>query len=203
MQTYSHLIITAALDVANKHGIEKKYHIKVDSWALLLGSFLPDIPLFILSLIYFVEQGVFSGDFVATPEIFGATYDALYFNDFFWIVGHSLFHSPIMIAVYAAIGYWFGLRKGQTWARLLFWFAVGAGLHSFLDIFTHHDDGPLLLFPLNWTWRFSSPVSYWDIDHYATIFAPIEHLIDLVLIGWLVRRRFFNTDDNKSNTQTE
>jgi hypothetical protein len=33
-------------------------------------------------------------------------------------------------------------------------------------IFTHHSDGRLFLFPLNWSYCFVSPFSYWE-DAYA------------------------------------
>ena len=68
----------------------------------------------------------------------------------------------------------------------LLWFALGCGLHSCVDILTHYDDGPLLFFPFNWRYRFASPISYWDPRHYANIIAPLEHLMDLFFIGYLV-----------------
>lgn len=201
VQTYSHLIITAALDVANKDKIESSQGVKVDTWALLLGSFMPDMPLVILTLIFFVQNGVFGGGAQDMSEIFGPAYDNLYFNDPVWITGHALFHAPPMILLYLTIGYWFGFRGGKPWARALFWFAVGCGLHSAIDIVTHHNDGPLLLFPFNWSWRFTSPVSYWDPDHYGLIFAPLEHLLDLGLLGWLLWRRLRNRKNKVSENE--
>ena len=126
---------------------------------------------------------------VPPAAIFGADYDNLYFNDPLWITGHALFHAPPMILLYLTIGYWFGIKKGKGWARALFWFAVGCGFHSAIDIVTHHNDGPLLFFPFDWTTRFSSPVSYWDPQHYGGIFAIFEHLLDIVLLAWLFIQR--------------
>ncbi len=40
-------------------------------------------------------------------------------------------------------------------------------LHSMIDVATHFDDGPVLFWPLDWSTRFASPVSYWDDDHYG------------------------------------
>ena len=117
----------------------------------------------------------------------------LYFNDPLWIASHNFFHAPLILLALGILG-WSVMRQQQQWGVLLFWFAVGAGLHSVIDIFTHHNDGPLLLFPLNWQLRFLSPVSYWHPDHYGLIFAPLEHLLDVVLatylvVFWLRRRR--------------
>ncbi|MEI2691742.1 MAG: hypothetical protein V9H69_19395 [Anaerolineae bacterium] len=50
------------------------------------------------------------------------------------------------------------------------WLAAGLALHSALDVLTHHDDGPLLLFPFDWRRRWCSPVSYWDQAHHAAPF---------------------------------
>lgn len=181
MQTYSHAIITAAL--------EKRFGgnspIKVDKWALLAGSFMPDMPLFILTMIFFAGRASSGEGFDA--GLFGQDYDTLYFTNPVWIIGHSLFHSPPMITLYLAIGYFWGVRGGKRWALALFWFAIGAGFHALLDIPTHHNDGPLLFFPFDWQTRFSSPISYWDPAYGARIFAPLEHLLDVLLLGFLLR----------------
>lgn len=179
MQTYSHALVNAALGKQlEKRGVRPKY------WALVLGSLMPDAPLTVLTLNYIAQRGGFNAE---PSEVFGSAYDALYFTDPVWIIGHSLFHSPFMIALYLIIGWYFGFRRGQQWAQWVFWFAVGNGLHSFADVFTHHNDGPLLLFPFEWNYRFTSPVSYWDRDHFGVPFAIGEHLLDLFLIGYFVR----------------
>lgn len=185
MQTYSHVIITAALRRAS----QDKVPLQINTSALLLGSFLPDIPLVMLTAMFMMERFVLI-DSPVDQDVFGAAYDALYFNDPVWLVGHALFHAPLMILAYAIIGYWFGIRGGQGWAHALFWFAMGCGLHSAIDIVTHHHDGPLLLFPFDWQTRFPSPISYWDRDHYGGQFTIFEHLLDIGLLIWLwVHRR--------------
>lgn len=188
MQTYSHYIITAAL---NKR-MKDKTDLQVNSRAFLLGSLMPDVPLYILSFVFFFQRFVLSDD--ASSELFGQAYDNLYFNDPLWIIGHSAFHAPLMITLYLAVGYWWGIRGKRNWAHALFWFALGCGLHTTLDIFTHHNDGPLLFFPFDWQTRFSSPISYWDPQYGGRIFFPLEHLLDLGLLAYLImpflRRRF-------------
>lgn len=184
MQTYSHFIITVALNKQYKD----RANSEVNTKALLLGSFMPDIPLVLLTLIFFAQRFWF-GDGTPVDSVFGADYDNLYFNDPLWITGHALFHAPPLILFYLTIGYYWGIRQNKGWAIALFWFAIGCGLHSAIDIVTHHDDGPLLLFPFDWKTRFISPISYWDDNHYAAIVAPLEHLLDLVLLIWIVLAR--------------
>lgn len=195
MQTYSHFLITAALNKTYKD----KSPVEVDSRALLIGSFAPDVPLFILTIGFFLQRAL-SGD-ASNPELFGQAYDNLYFNNPVWIIGHSLLHSPLMVTFYLIIGYWFGIRGKQTWALSFFWFAVGCGFHTLIDIPTHHNDGPLLFFPFDWQTRFNSSISYWHPDYGGRIFFPIEHLANLGIIAYLVMpfiRRRFSKENTKS-----
>ena len=175
MQTYSHLLITAVLrDQLIKRDIAQPGR------AFLVGSVLPDVPLLLLTIGYMaVRQSGPAG------ELFGASYDQLYFHNPWWIAGHNLFHAPLLLLVYGLIGYW-GWQRGRRWGPVLFWLAAGCGLHALIDIFTHVTDGPVLFFPLNWTYRFRAPVSYWDPAYGGRIFAPVEHLLDLILVLYLL-----------------
>lgn len=175
MQTYSHFLLTAVLrDQLIKRDIAQPGR------AFLVGSVLPDVPLLLLTIGYAASQrGGISGEF------FGASYDQLYFHNPWWIAGHNLFHALPLILLYGLIGYW-GRQKGKRWGPVLFWLAAGCGFHAIIDIFTHVTDGPVLFFPLNWSYRFRAPVSYWDPTYGGRIFAPLEHLLDLVLIAYLV-----------------
>lgn len=163
---------------------------EVHGWGAVLGSILPDMPLILLTVGYILYRRSNPID----EHIFGPTYDNLYFTHPVWVIGHSLFHAPLMITAVGLLGYW-GKTTGRWWGLFLFWFALGCGLHSIVDILTHHDDGPLLLFPFNWQIRFSSPVSYWDRAHYGNIFSPLESAFQVIILGWLVvdwgYRRFF------------
>ncbi len=140
------------------------------------GSFMPDVPLFLLTAWHALS--IRWGD-DPSARLFGREYDELYFGDPVWIVGHNVMHAPLLIAVGAALGLYLARRDGnKAWLRV-FWFCVGCGLHSAFDIATHYDDGPLLLFPFDFQLRFASPISYWDPRHYGRIVMRIEHLIDL------------------------
>lgn len=194
MQTYSHLILTAALNQRYRERPATEQPVEINTPALLIGSFLPDVPLFILSALFFVQYQGSGQSFSDLMQL----YDDYYFNHPVWIIGHSLFHSPLLLITYGLVGYVFGLKRGKRWGKLLFWLAVGCGFHSFIDILTHHHDGPLLLFPFDWQFRFQSPISYWDGDYFGWLFAPLEHLLDGMLLLYLGRawwrRRQTQTD---------
>lgn len=190
MRTYSHFLMTAVLnDSLKSRGLP------VHTKALLFGSFMPDVPLFVLTLGYFAYRYWFDP---LTPgeHIYGPRYDNLYFYHPVWIISHNLLHGPIPLGVIALAGYYFGLRQQKKWAIALFWFAIACGFHSLVDILTHHDDGPLLFFPFNWEYRFFSPVSYWDPRYGGRIFGSLERLLDLAILAyfaaaWFWRRKAF------------
>lgn len=179
MQTYSHLLVNA---VAGE-GLPAEPG--PDYGAFVLGGLLPDLPLLILSAGYLALQawGPPSGD----ASLWGASYDALYFGHPVWISSHSLLHSPLSLTGIGAVGSW-AVWDGRRWGRLLLWLVAGAALHSVIDILTHHGDGPLLLFPLDWSTRWASPISYWDPGHGAATVSAMEHALDLGLVGYLIWR---------------
>lgn len=184
MNTFSHTIITAALNRRYKTADAADERLPVVTWALLLGSFLPDVPLYILSAVFIANNVIFA----ETPPpdgMFGEAYDTLYFTDPLWIVGHNALHAPLMVGLLLAVGYWWGVRGSRRWALALFWFALGCGLHSSIDILTHANDGPLLLFPFDWQTRFSSPISYWDPQYYGNIFGVFEQVLNVGLLAYL------------------
>lgn len=183
MQTYTHFIMTAALNRALKHNTD----LDVRTRPLLLGAVLPDAGLIVLSTGYFIQRALENGD----GPLFGAEYDALYFENPVWIITHNFFHAPLMVLFFIMLGVYFGRVHGKGWGWALVWFGIGCGLHSFVDILTHHNDGPLLFFPFDWSTRFESPVSYWDPRHYGGIVAPLEHLMNVLLLLYLFigRRR--------------
>jgi hypothetical protein len=179
MQTYSHFLLTAVLGSQLK-----KRKIPLSNRALLIGSFMPDVPLLLLTLGYAISRQLNPAS--TGNSLFGASYDQLYFTNSGWILGHNLFHAPLLILLYGTIG-WISWKRGHAWGMVLFWFAVGCGFHTAIDIFTHVDDGPVLFFPLNWHYRFPGPISYWDPKHGGRIFAPLEHLLVLMILGYFAR----------------
>jgi hypothetical protein len=198
MNTPSHMLINAAFGKQlEKRGVRPMYT------ALVVGSFMPDIPLTLLSVGYIAWHTWGGGALSSAEAADVAFYDMFYFDPT-WITAHHLFHAPLLVALWMGIGWFFGFRQGRTWGKWLFWFAVGNALHSALDIPTHHDDGPLLLFPFNWDLRFTSPVSYWDPDHYGIPFSIFSIGVDLLLVGYFIgewrKRRQRKRGENPKNT---
>lgn len=178
MNTPSHLIINAA--VVKRIGGER---IKIAQSAILWGSVMPDIPLGMLSLLTTFYYRVILGD--PSPDLMEAVLHPLYFNSPFWISATSLLHSPFALGVYLTF-LWRWRNQSGTARSWLFWFFIGCGLHSGIDILTHFNDGPLLLWPLNWQLRFQSPISYWDPAHYGRQFAVFEIILDAGLLLYLL-----------------
>jgi hypothetical protein len=176
MNTPSHLIITAAL--------RKRLagRIAIPRGAFLLGSVLPDLPLFFLvigSQIYFRYLAGAN-----SPHLTEQTFDYLYFNNPWWIASHNVLHSPTLLLI--VLGALWGARDlVGTRRHWCFWFVLGCLLHTALDIPTHVDDGPVVFFPFDWSYRFHSPISYWDPRHYGRQFTVFEAGLDLLLLGYL------------------
>ena len=180
MQTYSHFLITAAFNAHLKRNEQQ-----INTPWLLAGSILPDIPFTLLTLVFWVYY--LWVDPIATEQTVMSVMEYMHFDLFYrdplWIIGHNFFHAPLILMSLGLIG--FRLRR-HRWGQRLFWLAVGAGLHTVIDIFTHHSDGPLLFFPFNWSYRFASPISYWEPGYYAWLVSPLEHALDLILIIYLL-----------------
>ena len=72
--------------------------------------------------------------------------------------------------------------------RFWYWTLLSALFHALCDIPVHHDDGPLLFWPFNWSYRFQSPFSYWDYRHYGKPISRVEHTTDVLILLWLLYR---------------
>ena len=174
--------------------VRKKTGKPTPRWALGLGSIAPDIAL------YFLSFGAiwYFGSWQKMPrqEMGQHIFQNLYYNDPVWITLHNFFHSPTMLAILFVLVWW-ASRSGRISERFSRWcnfFLAACLFHSIVDILTHNDDGPVLFYPFNWTYRFSSPISYWDTDHYAKPFMIFEAALDLMLIGLLVWWRIKERD---------
>jgi membrane-bound metal-dependent hydrolase YbcI (DUF457 family) len=136
MQTPSHFLLTAVL--AHKAPSLTQTGSKI---SLLAGSILPDLPLVLLTLGYELYYRWF-----AVSPTSGSVMEYLHFDLFFtdpvWIISHNFFHSLVINFVLLTVGYW-GMRREQRWAPILFWLTVGTLFHSIIDILTHNSDGRL------------------------------------------------------------
>ena len=178
MITPTHAVVNAVL--ARSTGLRTKLSVQ-SRVAFVVGGVAPDIALYILSVAAVVYYPLIDGVSISDAHE-RAMYD-LYFNSPWWIAGHNLLHAPIiLLAVIAAASLF-----TSSWRRRIRSFAAGALVHSMIDIFVHHDDGPLVFFPVSWSIRFSSPVSYWDPDHYGWFLRPLDLAISAAGAVWLTR----------------
>jgi len=159
--------------------------VPIQRQAFLIGSVAPDLPLWLLSLGGVVYYHLILGWSLA--KSFSLMFDHLYFYNPFWIAFHNLLHAPLLLLLGIAL-VWRKRRNIGSLYRWLFWFLLACLLHSLIDIFTHADDGPLLLFPLNWSIRFYSPISYWDPRYYGREFSRFELGLDGLLLFYLLRQ---------------
>lgn len=176
MNTPSHFLMTAAL--------EKKLHrVPIVKSAFLWGSVAPDLPLWLLSIGGMVYYHLMLG--WSLRETFHLMYDQLYFHHPFWIACHNFLHSPLILGVGLAI-VWRSRQQSGSRSRWLFWFLLASLFHTGVDILTHVDDGPLLLFPIDWSLRFRSAVSYYDPRYFGRSFQQFELGLDLFCLLYLL-----------------
>ena len=206
MQTYSHLILGGVLTGPIGHLTRQNAQRlpAASTSALLLGSILPDLPLIILSIMAItrdVATGIFTNaNFTAPamgvpPELLETSMTAKLFAIWFfenpWVItAQNLFHSPLLLVIFIVLGN-VAWRRGWQRSGWFFWLFCAALLHTLSDIPLHVNDGPLLLFPINWTLRFISPISYWDPNYFGREWSIFEHLLILVLLiylGWHYRK---------------
>jgi hypothetical protein len=174
MQTPSHFLMTATL--AKVYPNLSLANLPMVRGGFLWGSIAPDLALWFLSLggaAYYHWQGL------SLKETAALMFDKLYFHDPFWIVSHNLLHAPMVLA----IGLLWSWRSHRAW---WFWFFLACLFHTTIDILTHVDDGPLIFFPLDWSTRFHSVVSYYDDRYYGREFSIFENGIDLFFLIYLL-----------------
>lgn len=172
MNTPAHIVIAAS--------VAKAVPAVPMNSAFLLGSVAPDLPLYAMSLV----GGVY---FTRVKKMTSKDAADLMFNDLFfknkaWIAVHNFLHSPLLLGLFI-VPLSFFLENGV--AAWFFWFLLSCLLHTALDIPTHHNDGPLLLFPFDWKTRFESPISYWDRNRGAKGFMIFEASLVLILLLYL------------------
>ena len=136
---------------------------------ITLGALLPDLPMFG----FYAYQRLLQGRNEST--IWGE----LYF-DADWQYFFDLWNSFPLLAVAALVAW----RMGATRALALI---ASMALHCLFDLPLHHDDAHGHFEPLT-SWRFESPVSYWDPAHYGRIFGAVEIAGTLLGAALLVRR---------------
>lgn len=177
MKTPSHFILTMVL--ADAFPVWK-----VNRRALLVGAIAPDVPLMFLFVGTILMARLNGSSFPDAVNLFSAQY----FQNPLWVSAHNLFHSPVSILIGFILVV--GLTRATSQNRTRFVsFLYGCAFHSLVDIATHHDDGPLLLWPFEWELRFKSPVSHWDPAHFGLLVLCAEIVLNIVAGYWLLERR--------------
>ena len=128
---------------------------------VLIGAIIPDALMFVFYAIEKLIRG--------TPEIL--IWSERYYDPI-WQYWFDITNSLPLMAVGLAVALW---TRSQWWG-LLFGSMI---LHVLGDLPLHHDDAHRHFLPLS-DWRFISPVSYWDTDHYGGIVSVLEAIAVLV-----------------------
>lgn len=160
MNTPAHLIIGAAAFAQP----EKPFRNTV----IVFAALLPDLSLYLMVMWNSWVRGL------SPQEIFGREYFSSFWQSVF-AIDNSI---PLWLAVLIV-----GLALKIP---LIAVFATVGLMHLALDFPLHHDDGRSHFWPFT-DWKFESPVSYWDPNHYGGIVGPIEGLIclGLLVVLWL------------------
>jgi hypothetical protein len=133
-----------------------------------LGGLAPDAPSFVLVGIALAR---------GTPP--GEIFEVLYFSPGWQAIMAPSHSAPLWTACLAA-------ALMARWSTGAAFFASGL-LHGATDFLTHAEDPHRHFWPLS-DWRFESPVSYWDPEHYGGVFAPAEIALAVLLSALLLRR---------------
>jgi len=137
--------------------------------AITAGAVLPDAPMVGFYLIERVVRGA--------PE--RVVWGQLYFDPH-WQSLFDAFHSLPLIAL-AALFAW-RARAAAPLACL-----ASMALHCLADLLLHREDAHAHFWPLS-SWRFESPVSYWDARYGGLAFLGCEVAL-LVAAPFVLRRR--------------
>lgn len=164
MNTPTHLMLSAASLTRKGENGDSTLMIPA-----LIGAILPDAPMF---LFYAVEKFVLGS---SERDIWNTRYFTDGWQDFF-----DLFNSvPIVL-----IGMFLAWKWGSTSLMILF---ASMLLHIAADFPLHHDDGHRHFWPLS-DWRYESPVSYWDPNHFGRPAAMMEVALFVACYAWSMRK---------------
>ncbi|MEO0457294.1 MAG: hypothetical protein AAF152_12050 [Cyanobacteria bacterium P01_A01_bin.114] len=136
---------------------------------IALGGLIPDAAMF---LFYAWTKGVQK---LPDRQIWGTLY-----YDPVWQTVFDFWNSIPLALLGIGVGLWLKLRgRDKVVGSAISISCASVILHCLQDLPTHREDAHRHFWPLS-HFRFESPVSYWDPDHYGNIFAPIELIL---LIG--------------------
>lgn len=160
MNTPSHLILNLA--------VLRRPAPPPMTWPILLGALLPDAAIFIF-------YGWARWQQMPAQIIWGDAYYSQPWQSIF-AVGNSI---PL-----AVLGLALGYTLKRPWLSLL---SASMVLHHLADLPLHHDDAHQHFWPFS-SFRFISPISYWDVDHWGRLGSTIELALVLAAAVYLLPR---------------
>lgn len=150
MNTPGHIVLNLALT--------GKWDSRGKSLPMVIGSALPDIPIFL----FYIYQKFYSG--VSEIVIWSIVYYIPEWQNIF-----DTFHSLPLVIAGTLIFYYLG----NLFVSRIF---AGMALHSVVDFFIHAEDAHRHFFPFH-NLRFESPLSYWDPHHFGFVGAGLELIV--------------------------
>jgi hypothetical protein len=171
MNTQSHVIMGA---VFFGRGIPSK------AWAGALGGLIPDMPMFLIVLVLKLNG-------MPAHQIFGE----MYWQNW-WQVTNALGHNLWLWSGLVILGLVqrdrmsASVRAFDNWTKVSL-FAGSALLHTIVDFFCHREDAHMSFWPVT-RWKYISPVSYYDWNHYGMWFSLFEVALGLTLSVILFRQ---------------
>ena len=167
MNTQSHAIISYYIV---RKGLEQRSFLPpAINTVLFCGGLAPDFPLYIFFGWYTAIQ----------PASQQVIWRELYFRQD-WQVIFDLSHSLPMWIAAGLIFWYFKLARSSL-------FCLAAGLSALQDFLVHHGDAHAHFYPLS-SFRFQSPVSYWNPKHYGHYFSIIEIVLSVAAGVWIYKR---------------
>ena len=175
MNTPAHIIFSLAL-----LGRENAWRYAI---AIAIGAVLPDVGMLIFygwQKLQGIEESIIWSDIYFRPH----------WQNFF-----DLTNSIPLILIAIIIAAW----QQRKFFTLLF---ASMLLHCLLDLPVHHDDAHRHFFPFS-DWRFASPFSYWDREHYGNVIGNLEIAAFFVCLIWLWLYDPFSKHRNTSDSHTQ
>lgn len=158
-----------------------------DARLLVLGACLPDLPIILCWPAIGLYTAMTGGAFDMAR--FRSIADGLYFSDSLLSGLHNLMHSPVSLCFLLLVA---GIvfPSNAVWRRAIVIVLAGALSHSLVDIVSHVEDGPLVLWPLENSIRIRGPVSHWNPAHGGIWVTAIETGGVVAFAAWQAFRRF-------------
>jgi len=143
------------------------------AWAGLLGGLLPDVPMF----------GMFAAAKLAGSDAH-EIFEKIYFSAG-WQVANGIGHSLLLWPLLLGLGLALHARSPRARSMLLVAFAAAGLTHAIVDFLCHREDAHMQFWPLS-TWRFMSPVSYYDPAYFGHIFMIVEMVTAIGCAVWII-----------------